>query len=346
MHAAPRRRRRAGAPTVTMMDVAAVAGVSATTVSHVLNGSRRIDPDTERAVIDAIQSTGYVNDGVARSLRTGKTRTIGLAISAISNPYFGDVVHAIEKRVTAHGHSLLIADTHDEPRMESRAVTDLLAHRPDGILIAPSASPEDAVSLLFRRRIATVIIDRMVPDTQKWGIDAVGVENVEPTAALVEHLADLGHTRMGMIAGREGLQTTTERVEGFHEGHRRRGLVAAAGAVTHATGDASAAVDRLLGLDRPPSVIVTGNNQVTIDTMRHLRERHLSVPADIALACFDDFPWADSFHPRLTAIRQPLEELGSIAVRMLFERLADPELAARNVRLRPTLIIRDSSGLP
>lgn len=329
-----------------MSDVAALAGVSATTVSHVVNESRRIDPQTERAVIDAIKATGYVNDGVARSLRTGRTQTIGLAISAISNPYFGDVVHAIEKRVTAHGHSLLIADTHDEPRLEFRAVTDLLAHRPDGILIAPSANPHDALSVLKRRRTPTVIIDRILPDTDKWRIDAVGVENREPTALLIEHLADLGHIRMGLIAGREGLQTTVERVEGFHDGLRRRGLVPIAGAVTYATVDAPAAVDHLLALDPPPSVIVTGNNQVTIDTMRHLRNRSMSVPRDIAVACFDDFLWADSFHPRLTAIRQPLEELGSIAVRMLFERFDEPELAPRQVRLEPTLIIRDSGRFP
>jgi LacI family transcriptional regulator len=327
-----------------MADVAAEAGVSATTVSHVLNKSRRIDPATERAVLAAIEQTGYVNDRVARSLRTGKTRTIGLAISAISNPYFGDVVHAIERQVAEHGYSLLLADTHDEPERELRAVTDLLAHRPDGILIAPSASPRKALSVIARRRVATVMIDRILPDFGGWRADAVGVENVRSTSELVRHLADLGHTRIALIAGRRGLQTTEERVDGFREGYSSCGLTPDPPNIEYAGDGVAGAVDRLLALEAPPTAIVMGNNEVTIDAMRRLVERRMVVPRDISIACFDDFPWADLFHPRLTAIRQPVEELAFAAVEMLFERLKRPELEARSVRLQPTLIIRDSSA--
>ncbi len=333
-----------GESMVTMSDVARVAGVSATTVSHVVNKSRRIDPATERLVQDAIETTGYVNDRVARSLRTGKTKTIGLAVSAISNPYFGDVVHAIEKRVTANGHSLLLADTHDEPVYELRAVTDLLAHRPDGLLIAPSSDAHEALSRIARRRIPTVLIDRVAPDIGSWRFDAVGVENVEPTAQLVEHLLELGHRRIGMVTSRAGLQTTIERVDGFHEGHRRRGLTVLSDLVVDGGGDAGAAIDRLLALTHPPTAVVMGNNQATIDSMRRLVERGIRVPDDISIASFDDFPWSDLFHPRLTAIRQPVDELGAQAVGMLFERMDNPELPARVQRLSPTLIVRDSSA--
>ncbi len=327
-----------------MSDVADVAGVSATTVSHVLNKSRRIGAETERAVLEAIAQTGYVHDGVARSLRTGKTKTIGLAISAISNPYFGDVVHAIERQVTVHGYSLLLADTHDEPVGETRAVTDLLAHRPDGILLAPSASPDEAMSMVARRHIAAVMIDRVPPGFGGWRADAVGVENTGPTSELVAHLADLGHTRIALIAGRRGLGTTEERVIGFRAGHRLRGLELDPSGVEYADGDVGSAVDRLLASRARPTAIIMGNNQVTIDAMRRLVAHRLVVPSDISIACFDDFPWADLFHPRLTAIRQPVEELASVAVHMLFERLEHPELEARSVRLRPRLIVRDSTA--
>jgi LacI family transcriptional regulator len=328
---------------VTMSDVARVAGVSATTVSHVVNKSRRIDPATEQAVLAAIEATGYLSDRVARSLRTGKTKAIGLAVSAISNPYFGDVVHAIEKQVTANGHSLLLADTHDDPSYELRAVTDLLAHRPDGILIAPSSDPHEALERIRKRRIPTVLIDRIYPGHGGWLFDSVGVENVEPTAALVEHLADLGHVRIGMIAGKRGLQTTIERVTGFQLGLSRRGLAMGDRDVAYGADDAGAAIDELLALDDPPTALVIGNNQLTIDSMRRLVDRGIRVPDDMSIASFDDFPWADLFHPRLTAIRQPVEELGSIAVTMLFERMQDPEREARQVRLQPELIVRDSA---
>lgn len=330
---------------VTMSDVARVAGVSATTVSHVINKTRRIEPETERAVLAAIESTGYLNDRVARSLRTGKTMTIGLAISAISNPYFAEVVHAIERMVSANGHSLLLADTHDDPDYELRAVTDLLAHRPDGILIAPSSDPHVALSRIGARKIPTVLIDRVHPSMGDWQFDAVGVENVEPMAALVDHVVSLGHRRLGFIAGKEGLQTAQERIEGFRLGLARHGLDDQASNVAHGADDAGAAVDTLLALDAPPTVLLMGNNQITIDSMRRLFDRGIRVPDDLSIACFDDFPWADLFHPRLTAIRQPVDLLGTTGVTMLFERMRDPDLEARQVRLQPELVIRDSAAI-
>lgn len=335
-----------GGSMVTMTDVARVAGVSATTVSHVVNQSRRIDPETERVVRHAIETTGYVNDGVARSLRTGTTSTIGLAVSAISNPYFGDVVHAIEQEVTVHGHSLLLADTHDEPGRELRAVTDLLARRPDGILLAPSSDPRAALARIARRRIPTVLIDRIPPAGGDGAFDAIGVQNEAPMAALVRHLIDAGHRRIGLVAGRAGLQTTVERIAGFHAGHAAAGLPSGPELIAGGGGDAGAAVDELLGLADPPTALVMGNNQATIDAMRRLAERGVAVPRDLAVASFDDFPWADLFHPRLTAVRQPVVELGTRAVRLLFERLADPGLPPRVIRLEPELIVRDSSGAP
>lgn len=329
-----------------MSDVAKVAGVSATTVSHVLNKSRRIDPETERAVRAAIESTGYVNDRVARSLRTGKTKTIGLAISAISNPYFGDVVHAIEKRVAANGHSILLADTHDDPTYELRAVTHLLAHRPDGILIAPSSEPHDALSKIASRRIPTVLIDRVSPDIGDWSFDAVGVENAAPTADLVEYLIDLGHRHIGMVPGRPGLQTTIERLSGFREGHHRRGIQPVADYIADGVASPGDAVDHLLSLASPPTALVMGNNQATIGVVRRLTELGVAIPERMSIASFDDFPWADLFQPRLTAIRQPVDELGKRAVAMLFDRMENPGRPARTVRLPPVLVVRGSAAPP
>lgn len=327
---------------VTMSDVARVAGVSATTVSHVINKTRRIEPETERAVLEAIETTGYLNDRVARSLRTGKTMTIGLAISAISNPYFADVVHAIERMVSANGHSLLLADTHDDPDHELRAVTDLLAHRPDGLLIAPSPDPHRALHRIAARGIPTVLIDRIVDDPEDGPFDAVGVENTDPMAELVDHIVERGHRRIGLIAGKRGLQTAEERIAGFRLGLERHGLADQADAVAYGADDTGAALDALLARDDAPTAIIMGNNQITIDAMRRLAERELRIPDDLSIACFDDFPWADLFHPRLTAIRQPVDALGTKGVTMLFERMATPGLAARQVRLEPQLIVRDS----
>src|SRR4029079_11530496 len=129
----------------TMADVAQVAGVSTSTVSHVLNGTRKVSEATERAVRDAIQATGYTHDRIARSLATGRTRTIGLAMSAISNPYFAELAHAIEQERAGAGSSLLLAETHDDHERELSEIKELLGRRVDGVILAPSAEPTAAL---------------------------------------------------------------------------------------------------------------------------------------------------------------------------------------------------------
>ena len=162
---------------ITMADVARVAGVSTSTVSHVVNGTRKVSQETEQVVREAIHTTGYTHDRIARSLATGKTRTIGLAMSAISNPYFAELAHAIEQEATRAGYTMLLADTHDESERELRAIRDLLGRRVDGVLLAPSAQPTAALELLRTRAVPTVLIDRFVPVE----LDQIATENIAPT---------------------------------------------------------------------------------------------------------------------------------------------------------------------
>lgn len=334
---------------VTMSDVARVANVSASTVSHVINKTRKVNPETERAVHEAIEATGYAADAVARSLRTGRTHIIGLAMTAISNTYFGDVVHAFERTVTQRGYSLILTDTHDTPEGELRALRALLSHRVDGIVLAPSAAPQAAYAQLARRKVPLVLIDR-VPEEFLINVDAVGVHNVEPIATLVEHLVVVhGHTRIAMLAPKAGIITTQERIEGFRLGLERNGLDASEATVEHGgegPEQTAAALERILDGPLPPTALVLGNNMVTVATISELRKRGITPPRGMATVSFDDFPWADSFQPRLTTMSQPVDELGSIAVQLLLERIADPGLDARHVRLEAKFEVRESCGCP
>jgi LacI family transcriptional regulator len=334
---------------VTMSDVARVAKVSATTVSHVINKSRKVNPETEKAVREAIEATGYAADGIARSLRTGRSQTIGLAMTAISNTYFGDVVHALELKVTNLGYSLILTDTHDTPEQELRAIHALLSHRVDGIVLAPSAFPEAAYAHLSRRKVPLVLIDR-VPETHPPRVDAVGVSNIEPIARMVEHLGMAhGHTRIAMLAPKPGIITTRERVAGFCLGLERIGLDPAAAPIEYAgesPEQTTAALTRMLEVPSPPTALVLGNNLVTVAAIAALRRRGITPPHGMATVSFDDFPWADSFEPRLTTMSQPVDELGAVAVQLLFERMATPELESRSVRLEPTFELRESCGCP
>jgi LacI family transcriptional regulator len=328
---------------VSMAAIARIAGVSITTVSHVVNRTRPVSAETERAVLAAVATTGYIPDSVTRSLRTAGSRTVGLAMSAISNVYFADVVHGIEQAASSAGYSLLLADTHDEVHSELRAVSDLLSRRVEAIVLAPSADPSGALRHAELQGVPVVLIDRFTDD----GVDQIGAENVEATAGLVDHLADLGHKRIAMISGRPGLSTSDERVDGFRLGLRRNKLRFLKDSVV--SGDSSdegagRALTEVMARPAPPTAIVVGNNSMTIGVMRAARDAGITIPQDLALVAFDDFEWADLFHPRLTVIAQPTRQMGEHAVDMVLSRLADPSRPARKVVMRPTFMHRESCG--
>ncbi|MFE6283895.1 LacI family DNA-binding transcriptional regulator [Streptomyces sp. NPDC057877] len=335
----------------TMADVARSAGVSVATVSHVLNGTRPVLPRTRQAVLDAIDELGYTPNTLARSLVTSRTRSIGLAVSAISNPYFTEILQGVEASALESGYSLLIADPHDDPRHERKVVQLLHERRVDGMIVAPSAEPRELLAYLGRHKVPTVLLDRLVDAAADGAprFDQVCAENAEPTARLVTHLAGLGHRRIALVAGLAGLSTTSERISGYRHGLAAAGLPVDERLVVHGDSEAAGAeraTAALLSLAAPPTALVTANNAMTIGALRALRDHGLAVPGDIALCCFDDFAWADLFSPRLTAVAQPSKELGALAVRVLLERLAAPDRPTRTVRLPCAFVHRTSCGCP
>ncbi|MER6182068.1 LacI family DNA-binding transcriptional regulator [Streptomyces sp. NPDC001652] len=331
----------------TMADVARCAGVSVATVSHVLNDTRPVLPHTRQAVLDAIDELGYTPNTLARSLVTSRTRSIGLAVSAITNPYFTEILQGVEAEALERGYSLLIADPHDDPAHERKVVQLLHERRVDGMIVAPSADPAELLAYLGRHAVPTVLLDRVVDPAPPF--DQVCAENTAPMSELVAHLAVLGHRRIGLVAGLPGLSTSGERVAGYRGGLAAAGLPYDERLVVHgdsASAGAERATAALLALPEPPTALVTANNAMTIGALRALRDHGLAVPGDIALCCFDDFAWADLFSPRLTAIAQPSKEIGARAVRVLLDRLADPDRPARTVRLPCALVHRTSCGCP
>ena len=328
----------------TMADVALRAKVSVSTVSHVINGTRKVADATRADVLGAIQELGYTPNTIARSLATASTRSIGLAISAISNPYFTNLVHAIEAKLSELGYMLLLAEPHEDAGRELQVVRGLHERRVDGMLIAPGAeSRQHALRYLAAHDLPTVLVDRLAWDH----FDQVGSENEKPTADLVNHLVELGHRRIGMISGLHGLSTTDERIAGYRLGLANAGLAFEPGLLESGASEgdtAHAAVIRLWAGKRPPSALIVANNQMTIGAMRALRDLGLTVPTDVALVAFDDFEWSDLFHPRLTTMAQPVSLMGSEAVRLLLWRIEAPDLPPRTIRLSPTFMHRDSCG--
>ncbi|SEF06612.1 transcriptional regulator, LacI family [Pseudomonas palleroniana] len=325
-----------------MDDVASRAGVSTSTVSHVLNGTRKVSPVTVQAVQRAIEELGYIPNTLARSLARSSTSTIGVAISALSNHYFSETVHAIETECAKHGYMMLFVDTHDDPEQELRVVTALHHRRVDGMVLAPSNGSK-ALDYLRANQIPAVLVDRMMSEQ----FDQVGVDNAQPTQALIAHLIAHGHRRIGFIAGREGFSTTDERVAGYRAALQAAGLAFDAQLLVNGgsnTQPARQATAQLLGLAAPPTAIMAGNNLMTLGAMHALRDAHIAVPGQMALVGFDDFDWADFFVPRLTLIAQPVQALGARAVDLLLQRMARPDAPTQSVRLAPTLRLRHSCG--
>ena len=323
-----------------MADIARVSGVSITTVSHVINRTRPVRPETEAAVLAAAGELGY-QGASAGSAGTG--RVLGVASSAFSNPSFSELLHGIEQVATRNGYSLLLSDTHDDASTELRAMTELIDHRVSAVLLA--ASPDPGAGLAYARRhdVPVVLLDRMIDAD----VDQVGSDNVESVGRLVDHLAELGHTRVAMISGLPGLSTTEERIQGFRRAAERHGIEVSDDTVVAGHGDderSQQAMTRLMTADRPPTAVVAGNNRATIGAMRAVRRLGLEVPRDVALVGYDDFDWADLFHPRLTVVAQPTAQIGETAVDLVISRILDPERAPRRLTLATTFVHRESCG--
>ena len=330
----------------TIVDVARRAGVSVSTVSHVVNRTRTVSPGTAKLVEQAIAATGFTPNSIAQSLARSATNSVGIAISAISNPYFSDIICAIETECSRLGLMVFLSDTQDDPEQELRVVRALHQRRVDGIILAPSADPEQqALRYLEQSGIPCVLVDRL----PSGRFDRVGVQNKRAMELLVSHLIGHGHERIGLIAGQPGFATTLERIDGYRAALRAHGLpwddaLVQAGNPTVAS--ATAATRKLLALAAAPTALATGNNLATIGAVQAIRAAGLRVPADLALAGFDDFEWADCFEPRLTVIAQPCEEIGKRAAALLVERIRRTSGKRRSIRLKPSLVIRNSCGCP
>lgn len=328
----------------TIIDVARHAGVATSTVSHVLNGTRFVSAETTRAVRDAVVAVGYTPNTLARALARSTTNTVGLAISASANRYFNDLINAVEAECSKLGMVVLLSNTHDDPEIETRVVTELHHRRVDGIILAPSCDPNSrALAYLRDKNVPFVLVDRL-PDDQ---CDGVGVENYEAMAEMVRHLATHGHRRIGFLGGQAGFTTAQERARGFADGLRGTGLPVDPTliAIGHTDIEAArASARRMLSTDNLPTALIGGNNLSTIGIMLAIRDLGLRVPDDVALIGFDDFEWAEAFEPRLTAMVQPCEAIGARAADLLNKRIGSPGADPVTIRLKPELVIRDSCG--
>ena len=328
---------------VTAKDVADLAGVSTATVSRVLNNHPHVTDETRSKVLGAMEQLGYQPSRVARRLRMETTHILGLIID-IANPFFTSVVCGIEDVAYANQYSLLLCNSDDDPARESLYVDVLQAERVAGIIIAPTDENSTFYEPLLRNGVSIVAMDRRL---RPFDVDTVLVNNVKGAYQATSHLIRLGHRRIGLIGGPSRITTGRERQEGYEKALSEHGLepdqrLIKVGDFKQDSGYQRAC--ELLEMEEPPTAIFTANDLMTLGALNAIHEKGLKIPRDVAIVGFDDMPWAPSLDPPLTAVAQPTYELGCTAANLLLQRIADQDREIVEMKLEPTLIIRESCG--
>lgn len=239
----------------TMVKVAQLAGVSISTVSHVLNGTRHVGDETRQRVLKAIEETSYRQDALARAMRRSRTDSIGLIVSDGGEPAFAEMIRGVEETAANQGITLLLANSAEDPQREARAVQALLERRVDGLILARAAgSGPDALAEFTNQDTPLVLMDRLSEDP----FDQVGVENTAPIRELVEHLTSQGHNRILLVAGDTRVSTLRERHSAFQDAMAAAGIPPSDQLTVTAAGQegADAGIEEALSASAPPTAVI------------------------------------------------------------------------------------------
>ena len=331
---------------VTIKDVARLSGVSAMTVSRVINDSERVSPDTRRKVQAAISELGYVPSRLARGLSRQRTGTLAVIVPDVANPFFTLIVRGAEDIARRAGYRVILCDTRADPTIEREVIEEMIAHRVEGIVIAPvSDRSRSHLRRLARFGVPFVLVDRTVP-----GVDAdvVRGNSADGARQLVDHLISLGHRRIGFIVESDDVSTARERRQGYEAALVGAGIPHDPELVANATVDptgGSEGMRQLLQLKDRPTAVFTVNNLVALGAIEAVRDAGLEVPDDVALVCFDDIEFASRLYPFLTAMEQPAETFGTLGTQLLLEHIEGrgPE-RSRMVVLPARFVLRKSCG--
>ena len=305
---------------VTIKEIAKSLGMSSTTVSRVLNGQSkkyRISARTEQIVRDTALKLDFRPNQVARNLRLQKTNTIGLVIPDISNPFFAKLARAADNELRSQGKFILLSDTHDDTQLEKETISLLLDRKVDGLLIAPVGLEFEHFKSL--ENIPIVLIDRYFDELN---IPYASTDNFEAALKATQYLIRKGHHDIACIQGLTNTKPNKERVRGFYEAVNMSGI--AKGGIVLAGSDFSIengleVTRELLRQPKVPTAIFALNNQIAIGALKAINDANLRIPADISVISFDDQPYFELTSPPITTVRQPVYDLGTEAVKMLFE---------------------------
>lgn len=323
----------------TIYEVARHAAVSSATVSRVVNGNPAVDSELARRVREAIEELDYRPSGVARSLRSQRTATIAVIVPDIENPFFTSVIRGVEEQCRVDGTMLVICSTDNDPVREDDYLQLAVQRRMDGLILASDSSAlprfqRDGIPL-----VPTVLIDREVPHLEA---DAVMVDNHRGAEVATEHLRARGATRIACITGPATASTAVQRLDGYLRATGTRDESLIRHADFRGTGGRTAVSDLLTSTTF--DALLVCNNLMTMGALQEMADRGVTIPDEIKVVGFDDEPWAAYWRPPITAVAQPARDVAREAMRLLRDRIAEPDRPTSLIQLRPELIERRSTA--
>jgi LacI family transcriptional regulator len=323
-----------------LLDVANAAGVSLRTASRVLNEDPRVAPGTRQRVREAMLDLRFSPDAMARSLRAGTDTAIGFVVESISDPFFAEVIDAVELEMSRHGRSVLVASTRRDPDWECDVIERMVQRRVAGLLLSPTG---DDHSWLDPGRVPVVLVDRPAPGLTA---DLVEIDDHRAAFDAAAHLVAHGHQRIAYLGDTPAIPTSAARLRGYRDALAQHRIEVDERLVNCdcATSEAAArAVSALIAGNPgtcPPTAILSATTRASLGVVPAL---HAARRTDIALVAFGDFPMADALRPAVTVVDHPGHEVGRVAAARLLDRLASPGLPVERIQV-PARIIERGSG--
>jgi LacI family transcriptional regulator len=327
----------------TIKDVAALAGISYTTVSHVVNKTRPVSEEVRVKVEAAIKSLDYVPSAVARSLKAKTTATIGLLVPNSLNPYFAELARGIEDYCERNGYCVILCNSDDNPDKQRSYLRVLLEKRIDGLIVASAGGDAGLAEGLAGVRTPMVIVDRGL---QGVNTDLVRIDHEYGAYLATRHLLELGHRDIATIGGPAGTSVAQMRLAGYRRALQEAGVEVSRERVLESdftsTGGYAAAATLLE--KNPPTAIFAGNDMIGFGVLRAAAERNIRVPAELSVIGFDDIQMSRYVYPALTTVGQSILQLGEMAAGVLLRRIAKPDTAIDQRIVTPSIVLRESTA--
>jgi len=332
---------------VSLKDIAVKVGVSTALVSYVVNGlekEKRVGPEIVKKIREVALELNYKPNQIARSLRKGSTNTIGLIVADIANPFFGQMARIVEDEAARHHYTVIIGSSDENHAKSSTLIETFMDRQVDGFIIVPSEGCKEQLETLVRRKVPVVLVDRYLPEVST---NYIVIDNYKATYEAVTHFIAKGYKDIAMVAYHSSMVHMQDRINGYRQAmtdnHLDGAIQVKELSYNHVNEDMEKAMNELLTGNKKPNALLFGTSILSVSGLYAIRNHNIKVPEEMALIGFDENEVYDFFYSPLTYIKQPLEEMGKKAVRVLLDQIKGSD-KTEQIKLEHQLIERDSCG--